>query len=387
MNVIATLSHEHLLGIPAIFFVRFAAIFLLALILKRYISAITTRMFYGLFRKFANNVHGIKFKELLQKPIEGVVLTLLFYIALNQLDLLFDRVILFKRHQTTFTLMELMDHLFFFFGIFYIVLLITRVIGFLFYVWVERAMDSQDRERQQLLPLLRDVISVLLWSFGFFTILGVVFHVNVATLIAGLGMGGVAVAFAAKESLENLLASFMIMIDKPLTIGDWIKIGSVEGTVEKIGFRSTRIRTFDRTQVSLPNKNLIGDSLENFSERGMRRVKFTVGAVYGTSREALQTIVNEIRKAIAATPDVTGTPGVLLDNFGESSINIVITYFVTVPTPRPFDEIKEHINYEVYRIMYQYGKGFAFPTQTSIPGEDINDVLSQSGSQQSATSP
>jgi MscS family membrane protein len=373
----ADLLHQHLWDVPIVYFVRFGIIFLLALILKRYLSGIITRLFYSLFRRFASTVHTDKFGELLRKPVEGVLLTFLFYLALNQLDLLFEKIVLFKRHKasfTSFTLMELIDHLFFFFGIFNIVLLITRVITFLFYVWVQKAIAAADRERQQLLPLLRDVFVVLLWAFGFFTILGTVFHVNVATLIAGLGMGGVAVAFAAKESLENLLASFMIMIDKPLTIGDWIKVGNVEGTVEQIGFRSTRIRTFDRTQVSLPNKNLIGDTLENFSERGMRRVKFMIGAVYGTSRTNLEKIISDVKKMIMDTPHTTGTPSVYLDSFADSSINIQVTYFVVFPTPVPFEDIKQQINFGIYRIMYQYGKGFAYPTQLSIPGEDINEV-------------
>lgn len=368
------LFHQYIWQVPVVYFVRFGIIFLLALILKRYISGILTRLFYGLFRRFSQTTHTEKFRELLRKPVEGVLLTILFYLALNQLDLLFEKVVLFKRHKASFSLMELIDHLFFFFGIFNLVLLITRVVAFLFFVWVEKAIAQADRERQQLLPLLRDVFVVLLWCFGFFAILGTVFHVNIATLIAGLGMGGVAVAFAAKESLENLLASFMIMIDKPLTIGDWIKVGSVEGTVEQIGFRSTRIRTFDRTQVSLPNKNLIGDTLENFSERGMRRVKFTIGAVYGTSRADLEQIIAAIKTLISEAPHTAGTPSVYLDSFADSAINIQVTYFVLFPTPVPFEDIKQQINFGIYRVMYRYGKGFAYPTQLSIPGADLNEV-------------
>src|SRR5690606_1820118 len=144
--------------------------------------------------------------------------------------------------------------------------------------------------------------------------------VNVAALVAGLGVGGIAIAFALKDSLENLLSSFMILMDKPFVIGDYIKIAGVEGNVERVGFRSTLIRTPDKTLVSMPNRNLITNNLENYSERGAKRVKMTIGAEYGLSVTQLKNIVSELTKRIEQHPNTMGKATVNIDQFGDSAI-------------------------------------------------------------------
>ncbi len=167
----------------------------------------------------------------------------------------------------------------------------------------------------------------------------------------------------------------MVMIDKPFTIGDWIKVNGVEGIIEKVGFRSTRIRSFDKSIVSLPNRKLIDSNLENFSERGMRRVKFSVGAVYGLSQEALETTISAIKNVILKTEGTLGQPIVHLDEFGASSVNILVIYFISAAPETDFGTVKEKVNFGIYQAMYRHAKGFAFPTQLSIDGQDINEVV------------
>lgn len=367
-------------------YLRFVIILLLALLLKRYISAIFTRLFYTVFRKFSSDYFGQQFKELLLRPIEGLIVTVFFYIAAYQLSTSLDKVILFKRMKpikeagkdvasTLVTIMDIVDHLFFLFLLFYFVLLISRLLDFVFLVLVSKAKDRNDRERQQVLPLLKDVLKVIVWAFGILSVLGAVFHVNVAALVAGLGVGGIAIAFAAKESLENLLASFMVMIDKPFTIGDWVKINGVEGNVEKVGFRSTRVRTFDKSVISIPNRQLIDNNLENLSERGMRRVLFKVGAVYGLSVATLEMTMKEIRNVILKTEGTTGAPSVQLESLGDFSVNIQIVYFISVNENVDFGKVREQVYFRVYETMYRYAKGFAYPTQVEIEGAELNEVL------------
>lgn len=367
-------------------YLRFAAILILALILKRYISSIFTRLFFTVFKKFSADYYGQQFKALVLRPIEGLIVTVFFYIAFYQLSFSLEKVILFKRLKaikeagkevpsSLITVMDLVDHLFFLFMLFYFILLVSRVLDFVFLVMVHKAKDNDDRERQQILPLLKDVLKVFVWAFGVLSVMGVVFHVNVAALVAGFGVGGIAIAFAAKESLENLLASFMVMIDKPFTIGDWIKINGVEGHIEKVGFRSTRIRSFDKTMISIPNRQLIDNNLENFSERGMRRVVFSVGAIYGLSRETLETTMTEIRNLILNTAGTTGNAVVQLEGFGNSSVDIQIVYFITVSPEVDFGKTKELVYFGVYEAMYKHAQGFAYPTQLSINGHDVNQVF------------
>lgn len=367
-------------------YLRFVIILLLALLLKRYISSIFTRLFFTVFRKFSADYYGQQFKELVLRPIEGLIVTVFFYIAFYQLSISLDKMILFKRLKpvkeagqevasTLVTLMDLVDHLFFLFLLFYLVLLVSRVLDFIFLVLVNKAKERDDRERQQILPLLKDVLKVIVWVFGILSVLGAVFHVNVAALVAGLGVGGIAIAFAAKESLENLLASFMVMIDKPFTIGDWVKIDGVEGHIEKVGFRSTRIRSFDKSIISIPNRQLIDNHLENFSERGMRRVVFSVGAIYGLSRVSLENAMKEIRNVLLKTEGTTGTPVVQLESFGGSSVNIQVIYFINVNPETDFGKVREQVYFGVYEAMYQHAKGFAYPTQFEISGPEVNEVL------------
>jgi MscS family membrane protein len=377
---------EVYLGNSVAVYLRFVVILILALLLKRYISSIFTRLFFTVFKKFSTAFYGQQFKELLIRPVEGLIVSIFFYIAFYQLSFSLDKITLFNRLKpvkeagkevvdTLFTVMDLVDRLFFLFLLFYFVLLISRILDFVFLVMINKAKEKGDRERQQLMPLLKDVLKVVVWCFGILSVLGAVFHVNVAALIAGLGVGGIAIAFAAKESLENLLASFMVMIDKPFTIGDWIKINGVEGNIEKVGFRSTRIRSFDKSVISIPNRQLIDSNLENFSERGMRRVLFTIGAIYGLSRETLEKTMSEIRNVILKTDGTTGVPIVHLESFGNSSVNIQVVYFISVNADVDFGKVKEQVYFGVYETMYQYAKGFAFPTQVGINGSDINEVF------------
>ncbi len=370
------------LGTTLMNYTRMLTILILGALFLRIISKYCSKLIFVFFKKYSDDSSPQTFLVLLLQPIQGLIYTILAYIALNQIDGVLKSIILLSRKGkagadggTIITMMNLVDHIFFLTFIFYFALLISRILDFIFKMMVDRAIKRKDRERQQLMPLFRDVLKVILWCIAFFTVLGVVFHVNIPTLIAGMGVGGIAIAFAAKETLENLLASFMVMLDKPFTIGDWIKVDGVEGTVEKVGFRSTRLRTFDKSIIILPNRTLIDGQLENFSERGLRRVKFTVGAVYGLSQKSLETIIASIRQIIKNTEGTVGNELVYLDNFGDSSVNIQVVYYISLNNSNVvFEKVKQHINFGIYQIMYQYGNGFAFPTQVEIKGSDTDQV-------------
>lgn len=376
---------QNYLGNQLYVYIEFALILLLAIFLKKYIARILARLFFVVLKKKSNSYLSKQFRNLLSQPFQGIILTIAFYFAFLQLDKPLSNIIIWNRARSAaksgqeishlvITLMDIIDQLFILCLFFFVTLLIVRSLSFFFLAWMQKAEEEQDKARLQMLPLLKDVLTVTLWIISFFMLLGAVFNVNVAALIAGLGVGGIAIAFAAKESLENLLASFMVMLDKPFAIGDWIKIDNVEGTIEKVGFRSSRIRSFDKSVIILPNRKLIESSLENLSERGLRRVKFTVGAVYGISRENLRQIIKEIKESIQKAPDTVEDPIVYLDSFGDSSVNIIVIYYVVVRDSVDFFGLKQEINLAIYEIMYRLGTGFAFPTQVQIQGEAIDEV-------------
>ena len=151
---------------------------------------------------------------------------------------------------------------------------------------------------------------------------------NVASIITGLGIGGLAVALAAKESLENLLASFTIFLDKPFVVGDSVKIGNIVGTVERVGFRSTRIRTLEKSLVSMPNKKMVDDVLDNLTNRNIRRVKFNIGLQLENKKENIDKFIAQI-KSVVEKHDLTGPDFyIYFQGFDESNYSIFMLYFI-----------------------------------------------------------
>lgn len=370
------------LGLEMTNYLFAALFFLIAFTLKKYLSKVLSKIVFKLFRRFADTGYVQKFQDIVLQPFQALIVSVSFYVGFLCVSPLLDRLNIYSRIKsgasaaTVVSVMDIIDVLFYLSLIITLTLLVSRIIEFVFLVLIDGFKERNDKERQQIFPLIKDMLSVLLWCICIFTILGSVFKVNVGALIAGMGIGGLAIAFAAKDSLENLISSIMIMLDRPFMIGDWVKVGGVEGTVEKLGFRSTHVRTFDKSLITLPNRKLLEGSLENFTERGTRRVKFDIGAVYGLSEDTLRKVMHIIVEQIEEHPGVSGRPTINFDNFGDSSINFTLIYFVIVDEEVSFLKVKEDVNFIVYNVMYQYAQGFPYPTQTQIQGVEINEVNS-----------
>ena len=194
--------------------------------------------------------------------------------------------------------------------------------------------------------------------------MGEIFNVNIAALATGLGIGGIALAMASKESLENLLGSFTIFFDRPFTVGDIVTVGTVTGAVEKVGFRSTRIRTFDKSLVTVPNKKMIDAELDNLGMRPIRRVKFNVGLTYETDANQIRNIVSDIQEMINMHEKTNQEGKVRFQEFGSSSLDIMVVYFVDSPKWEDLIDVKEDINYKIMEIVKKHNSDFAFPSST-----------------------
>ena len=201
-------------------------------------------------------------------------------------------------------------------------------------------------------------------------ILGDVFDVNITALVTGLGIGGVAFALASKESLENLLGSFTIFFDKPFTVGDTVTLWGVTGTVEKVGFRSTRIRTFDKSVVTVPNKNIISTELDNLGARPVRRVKFNIGLTYDTSVDNIKCIVKDIQSLIDDHPMTNQDGRVRFLNFGASSLDIMVLYYVNSPDWEVLINAQQKINYDINGIV-----NFGYNKLILTPQNDDNQII------------
>ena len=209
---------------------------------------------------------------------------------------------------------------------------------------------------------------------------------DITAFIASLGIGAMAIAFAAKDSLANVFGSIVIITERPFVVGDWISANNVEGIVEKVSFRSTCIRTFYQELVYVPNNLLSNTSIINYTQRQKYRIQFLLGVTYSTTREQLQNVCQQIRQLCEQMDDIYNEGfDVNFFEFGDSSLNIRIVCYAKVPENTQnyalknsmYHKIRETFNLEVMRILEENGVSCAFPSrsiyfETPIP-EAVKD--------------
>ena len=189
--------------------------------------------------------------------------------------------------------------------------------------------------------------------------------INVSAFIASLGLGGLAFALAAKDTAANLFGGFAILTDNIFKIGDWVKIDGVEGIVEDIGMRTTKIRAFDKRLVVVPNATIANSAVDNFSRRDRRRIKMRIGLTYATNPKMMQKILIEIRTMLQNHPQIHKDPMfVYFDEFGASSLDLFFYLFTTTSNWEEYLKIREDINLKIIDIVQRNGSDFAFPSQS-----------------------
>ena len=342
----------------------FAGILLVGLVFQRLLSKLLTFFVFKFFKKYSTGVGYEKLLALLKKPMGIFIMLIIFYLAFDRLEFPVEwKFVTIDK----FGLRMVLHHLFQISMVVSITWIFLRLIDFFGLVLIHRASLSGSTTGDQLVPFIKETIKVIVTIFSIFFIMGVVFKLNVASLIAGLGIGGLAIALAAKETLENLLGSFTIFLDKPFVIGDLIKVGGIQGHVENIGFRSTRIRTLEKSFVTLPNKKLVDNELDNLSLRSQRRVNFKIGLKYQTNGDQFKNIVADLQTFINNHPHIsTGETHVCLHDFDSSGINIMVLYFIDSIDYNLYLNIREEVNYKIIDIIKKYGSSFAQQAATIL---------------------
>jgi MscS family membrane protein len=189
--------------------------------------------------------------------------------------------------------------------------------------------------------------------------------VNVMSLVAGLGLGGLAFALAARDTAANLFGSLMILIDRPFKTGDYVVIDGQSGTVVEIGLRSTRIRTFYNSLISVPNAEVANKSIDNMGKREYRRVKTLIDLTYDTSPEKIEALLESIKEIIEAHPDTNKENyHVVFDGFGASALQILVYLFIKVEDWSRELVVKQNIYLDIIRAAHELEIEFAFPTTT-----------------------
>lgn len=252
---------------------------------------------------------------------------------------------------------------------------------------MEKAEKTESKLDDQLVPLVRKSLKV------FTVVAGVLFilqnlNINVGSLLAGLGIGGVAVALAAKDTIANFFGSVMIFIDRPFQIGDSVSVSGVQGIVEEVGFRSTRIRTFYNSLVTVPNAKFTEANIDNYGVREYRRTTFTLNLTYDTTPEQMQAFVEGVRAIIQANEHTRKDYyEVHMSAFGASSLDVMVYFFFKVDSWSEELRQRHNVMLEIMRLARDLGVSFAFPTRTlqveqlAAPGtpREVPEPLSEAG--------
>ncbi|MFT4624036.1 MAG: MscS family membrane protein [Myxococcota bacterium] len=228
----------------------------------------------------------------------------------------------------------------------------------------KRVQDTDLDINVQLINLMRQTVKIV--AVVFCVLLAAQnMGIDVFSLIAGLGIGGLAVALAAKDSLANFFGSVMIMLDQPFRIGDWVVVKSSEGTVEEIGFRSTKIRTFYNSVINIPNSDVVMAHVDNLGVREYRRTVTTLGVTYDTPPEMLEAFMEGIKNIINANEFTRKDYfHIVFKEFGPSSLDIMLYFFFKCPDWSTELVERQNVYLEILRLSSSLGISFAYPTQS-----------------------
>jgi len=320
---------------------------LLVLILKRYFSRYIAAILYRLFHRIWKNVAKQNFTDLILEPLEWFLFIMIAVFAIDKLN--FPSAWEYKIYGHSIE--DIVTRL----GIGIIIVSFTwfllRIIDFIALVLEQRAAATADKSDDQLVIFFRDFLKVIVGIIGFLMLVKACFNQPIGNLLTSLSIVGAAVALAAKESLENLIASFIIFFDKPFTAGDTLKATNVTGTVEKIGLRSTRIRTADKTLVTVPNKLMVDSVVDNWSMRTHRRAEIKLELAVNTPAATIQSLIKTIKEKLGADGNQVTSYTVHLTEITRNGNIIQAEYFTHPITMEDFIILKENYYFFIKKLL------------------------------------
>ena len=228
--------------------------------------------------------------------------------------------------------------------------LLLRIIDFIASVLAARALKTNDQTDNQLVVFFRDFLKVIIGIIGAMMVLHFAFEYNISSLLTGLSIVGAAVALALKESLENLIASFVIFFDKPFTTGDFVKVQNVSGNVERIGLRSTRVRTTDKSYVTVPNKQMVDSILDNVTLRSQIRGEINLFVNQQTPHEKMKQLLGEVKNYLSSVKEVQSHNVFFNDIKGQAFV-VFIEFFTPNIDTSVFNSVKDQLNLFILETM------------------------------------
>jgi small-conductance mechanosensitive channel len=285
-----------------------------------------------------------------EKSVIPILYILTFYIAVNTLTI----------HPKASKAIDIISVIL---ATFFMIRMITSTLRFAINSYVVKKSGQEDAERKvKQLKGITGIVSFIIWVLGFIFLLDNL-GFEISTVIAGLGIGGIAIALAAQAILGDLFSYFVIFFDRPFEIGDFIVVGEFRGNIEYIGIKTTRVRSLSGEQLVFSNTDLTNSRIQNFKRMERRRVVFKLGVTYQTPAEKLEDAVEVVKQIIIDHPDVTYDRGHFA-SFGAFSLDFEFVYYVLSNDYTQYMDIQQDINLRVYREFENRGIEFAYPTQT-----------------------
>lgn len=346
---------QKILGLPNWKWVSLIAAFLFLFFFRRVVLWLTIKI------KKAENYFPEKtfmhffLEQPIEKGISWVVISGIGLLMINSLDL----PVSFN------TKLGFVIQLFLAINLLRVAYVAATAFGLTIQVWAKQTESDLD---DQLAPFAIKVMKVLVVVVGVLIILQN-FGVNVTALLAGLGIGGVALAFAAQDTVSNLFGTVTILLDRPFKLGDWIKVGDIEGTVEELGFRSTRIRTFYNSLITLPNSVMAKEKIDNMTARqGVIRFRHTIGFTYDATPKLLQEFSETLKYHLLQDPSVDRQRIVIhFNSYGDSSLNVLINFHYRLQSleENEVQRTQAYLNL-IHETAAELKLSFAFPTRTVV---------------------
>ncbi len=326
-----------------------AGVIMLVFLFKKLLSHYAATLFYLFINRNWKIMDSKEFSVLFIKPLSWFIVITIGFFTLGKLD--YPRAWEFKIFKMPFDLiLEKVAIAIFIYSFFR---LLFSVIDFVSLILAQRAKLTPHKSDDQLVVFFRDFLKVFLGIVAVLLILKAAFNQNIGNLLTGLSIVGAALALSARESLENLIASFIIFFDKPFYVGDTVKVNAVAGKVERIGLRSTRIRTADKTLVTVPNKQMVDSVVDNWSMRTERRAEMKLEFSEKTKAADAQVFIDKLKLRMEQKQPQVSSFSVFLTEYSKAGTTISLEY-LTPPIPMTdFNAIKQAINLELMELMEQ----------------------------------
>jgi MscS family membrane protein len=365
--------NQLVLGNPLRSYIIVASTILFVIILKRFISRLIARSLFRLIRRMGSGLDKSVFLELVAGPIGTFLVVFVSVSSIEKLhlppDLDFD--IYEVKFKTIIQAIAVVIMVFSF------IRLLLRLVDFIALVLRNKSSRNGGPRDMQMVVFLRDFLKVIIGIIGLLMILDSAFKVDVTKILASLGLAGAAVALAAKESIENLIASFVIFFDKPFTAGDVLKVNNISGTVEKIGLRSTRIRTDQKTYVTVPNKQMVDSIVDNLTLRTQRKGELRLEIGLSTPSAQLDNLIEGLKEILKK--DTVEKSTAFLNDITAAAFLINVDYFTAPITQEEFNDVKQAINLDALRLLETLKIDIA-GASTDIRISGLNAVVNPEGS-------